>query len=297
METKELQALINLLNDPDKSVYSAVRTRLLHLGIDVLPQLKKAHNSSNNSIFIRQSSDVISQVEFNNTFDSFKQWLNNSENKLLEGAFLISKYVYPEIEYVQLMSEIELIIKNPWFDFTNNLTALERIKTINHVIYKQHNYKGHTGDLYDCDNSCLNKVIYDKEGGPVSLAILYIIIARKLGMSVYGVNLPRNFLVACVNKPQNSTDTISLSNHEVSFYVNPHQNGAVLTKREIETFLHQQKIQVVPQFFTPCEDTTAIQRLLLNLFMACRKNKDVKKVKEIKKFLRLFKKQLPDYNL
>ncbi len=297
METTELKALINLLNDPDKSVYKAVKTRLLDLGSNVLPQLRKAHNSSTDSVFIKQSSDVISQVEFDDTFNLFKQWLHNSESNLLEGSFLIAKYVYPEIEYVQLMSEIELITKNSWFNFNDNLTPLERIKTLNHVIYNLHNYRGHTGDLYDCDNSCLNKVIENKQGGPVSLAILYIIVARRLGMSVYGVNLPRNFLVAYVNKSGNYDKTGELNDYEVSFYINPHQNGAVLTKREIEAFLNQQRIQSIPAFFSPCDDNTAIQRLLLNLFLACRKKKDKKKIKEIKMFLKQFKNQLPDYNL
>ncbi len=120
MVTNELKALIHLLNDPDELVYNAVKTRLLDLGSVVLPPLRLAKSSSSDSVFLKQSADIISQVEFADTFHLFKQWLQNSDNRLLEGAFLIAKYMYPEIEYVQLMNEIDIITQNSWFKFNEN---------------------------------------------------------------------------------------------------------------------------------------------------------------------------------
>ncbi len=297
MSKNELEALISLLNDPDDVVYKAVKNKLLGLGGSVLPELKSANNSSTDSVFLRQSSDIISEVEFSHIFSLFKEWVHSPSPNLIEGAFLVAKYIYPNIEYSQIMSEIDSISNNTWLENQQNLTPLERIKALNHVIYKLHNYKQHTGNLYEYKNLCINKVIENKQGSPVALAILYITIARKLGMPVFGINMPRNFLVAYIENTDNQSNIIGKKSGHIMFYTNPHQYGAIVTKQDILTFLAQQKMQAIPHFFEPCNDKIAVQRLLLNLFVTCKNNKDFKRTKEIKLFLQEFKNKLPDYNL
>ncbi len=296
MKPNELQALISLLSDPNESVYTAVETKLLDLGADILPQLKQANKDSQNDVFKQQSAEIIEQIAFSHAFKNFKEWLHKDSHHIFDGAFWIAKYIYPEIEYRTIMLEINKIANDAWLQMNHNLTPLEQIKVLNHIIYHVHKFTRNHGNLYSQDNSCINKVMENKRGNPVLLAILYLIIARKVGLPVYGVNLPRNFIIAYV-KENISEDKIDVSKRKVLFYANPYQDGAVLTKHEIESFLKQQKIKAIPQFFQPCDDKIAIQRTLLSLFISFRNKKDFRKIKDIQKFINEFKNRLPDYNM
>jgi regulator of sirC expression with transglutaminase-like and TPR domain len=137
-------------------------------------------------------------------------------------------------------------------------------------------------------------VLETKKGNPISLAIIYLIITQKLGLPVYGVNLPKNFILAYIEDLFNTGLETDPESKIVSFYINPYNNGAVLTKREIDYFLEQQKIKPLDFFYTPCDNTTIIQRLLLNLIYAYERQKDQKKVNDLKKFLKVFDKPLPN---
>ena len=69
MKDSEIKALITLLEDPDWTVYEAVKNRLAALGIEILPQLKNAWEMSRNDLFLERSSLIITDVQFNQTFN------------------------------------------------------------------------------------------------------------------------------------------------------------------------------------------------------------------------------------
>lgn len=297
MKESEIKALITLLEDPDWTVYEAVKTRLVGLGNEILPQLKMAWENSKDDIFLERSLAIISDVQFNQTYNLFKNWVNSDEANLFEGAFLIAKYNFPDLDKDEILQKVEKIKRDAWLQMNDNLTPLEQVRVLNHIIFNIHKFIRNNIDFYSPKNSYLNLVLETKKGNPVSLAILYLLVAVKLGLPVYGVNLPKNFILAYVEEMSNSNLETDLEDKIVSFYINPYNNGAVLTKREIDYFLKQQKIKPLDYFYTPCDNLTTIQRLLLNLIFAYERQEDFTKAEELKKLLKLFKKQLPDYTV
>ncbi len=297
MKESEIKALITLLEDPDWTVYEAVKNRLVKLGEKVLPPLKSAWEKSTSDIFLERSLAIISDVQFNQTYNLFKGWVKSDEANLFDGAFLIAKYKFPDIDRDEIMQKVEKIKRDAWLQMNDNLTPLEQVRVLNHIIFNIHKFIRNNMDFYSPKNSYLNLVLETKKGNPVSLAILYLLVAVKLGLPVYGVNLPKNFILAYVEELSNSNLETVLEDKIVSFYINPYNNGAVLTKREIDYFLKQQKIKPLDYFYTPCDNHTTIQRLLLNLIFAYERQEDFAKAEELKKFLLLFKKQLPDYTV
>ena len=297
MKESEIKALITLLEDPDWTVYEAVKTRLIGLGEKILPQLRSAWENSKSDIFLERSSIIISDVQFKQTFGLFSNWVQSDEANLFEGAFLIAKYNFPDLDHDEIMQKVEKIKRDAWLQMNDNLTPLEQIRVLNHIIFNIHKFVRNNMDFYSPKNSYLNLVLETKKGNPVSLAILYLVVAVKLGLPVYGVNLPKNFILAYVEELSSSNLEAELEDKIVSFYINPYNNGAVLTKREIDYFLKQQKIKPLDYFYTPCDNHTIIQRLILNLVFAYERQEDFAKAEELKKFLKIFKNQLPDYSV
>lgn len=297
MNNSEINALIKLLEDPDNSVFIAVKSRLTEIGTDILAELKAAWERSKDDLFLERSSEIISDVQFNQTFKSFKDWVKSDDPNLLEGAFLIASYKFPELDKDIILQKVEKIKRDAWLQMNDNLTPLEQIRVLNHIIYNIHKFVRNNMDFYSPKNSYLNLVLETKKGNPVSLAILYLVVANKLGLPIYGVNLPKNFILAYVEEHSTSNLKTTLEDKIVSFYINPYNNGAILTKREIDYFLKQQKIKPLDYFYTPCDNHTIIQRLILNLIYAYERQEDFTKADDLKKFLSLFKKQLPNNNI
>jgi regulator of sirC expression with transglutaminase-like and TPR domain len=297
METHELKALISLLDDPDWTVYEAVKTRLTDLGPQILPELKNSWESNINELFLERSSLIISEIQFNDTFYQFKHWVDTGGINLLEGAFLIAKYNFPDLDFDLIQQKIEKIKRDAWLQMNDNLTPLEQIRVLNHIIYNIHKFTRNNTDFYSPKNSYINQVLETKKGNPVSLAILYLTVGTKLDLPIYGVNLSKNFILAYVEELYGASNETQPTDKIVSFYINPYNNGAVLTKREIDYFLKQQRIPPMDYYYVPCDNLTIIQRLLVYLQFSYEKQEDFPKMDELRKFLNCFENPLPDMSV
>ncbi|MFN7992520.1 MAG: transglutaminase-like domain-containing protein [Bryobacteraceae bacterium] len=69
------------------------------------------------------------------------------------------------------------------------------IKTANAYFFEELGFKGNSGNYYDPRNSCLNDVIVERTGIPITLAVVYLEVARRLSRPVFGIGLPGHFLV------------------------------------------------------------------------------------------------------
>jgi regulator of sirC expression with transglutaminase-like and TPR domain len=297
MEVPEKKALISLLEDPDWTVYEAVKNRLTALGPEILPELKSSWETNINELFLERSSLIISEIQFNETFQEFKNWVDGGGVNLLEGAFLISKYNFPELEFELIQQKIEKIKRDAWLQMNDNLTPLEQIRVLNHIIFNIHKFTRNNTDFYSPKNSYISQVLETKRGNPVSLAIVYLTVGTKLGLPIYGVNLSKNFILAYVEELNPSSIETQPEDKIVSFYINPYNNGAVLTKREIDYFLKQQRIPPMDYYYVPCNNSIIIQRLIVNLIFSYEKQEDFSKVEDLQKFLNCFENPLPDLSV
>jgi regulator of sirC expression with transglutaminase-like and TPR domain len=107
-----------------------------------------------------------------------------------------------------------------------------------------------------------------------------------LGLPVYGVNLPKNFILCYLD--ENSIKEEENVN-DVMFYINPVNKGAILGRREIEYFLKQQKLEYKSSYFNPCSNIDIIKRVLFNLSYAYENQGNELKKSEIDELMRLFK--------
>ena len=158
------------------------------------------------------------------------------------------------------------------------LTGLQQIRKINHVLYDIHRFTPDFSNIINPETSFLNKVLENKKSNDVLIAVVYIYISQKLGLPVYGVDFPRNFLL--MFKDERSGDAL--------FYINPFNKGAVVTKSDISRFLKNHKIKEKERFFKQCSNKLIIKRLLKFLMNSYIQKNDKVKTEEIKRILNLF---------
>jgi regulator of sirC expression with transglutaminase-like and TPR domain len=258
---KELNALINLLDEPDEIAYSHIRERIFSFGVEAIPCLDAARDNIFDGIVHERVEELIKYIRHESLRNEFVNWINFGSSDLLRGFLLVSRMEYPELDEEAIIQQVEQIRMDAWLELNDNLTALENIKVLNHILYEIHHFEPNRVNIHALDNSYINTFLKTKKGSPLSLGILYIVIAQKLNVPVYGVNLPQHFIMAYTTELKRPIP----EENDVLFYINPFNNGAIFTRKEIELFIHQLKVKPNESFFAPCTHVDIIKRLILNL--------------------------------
>ncbi len=282
MEIKRIRALIDLLDDPDSKIFETVKNQLLRQGTSVIPELEKSWESSLNDHLQNKIENIIQQIQFQDTAKELQKWSENAKDDIFPGAYLIAKYQYPDLEYNKILKQADLIKQDVWLELNENLTALEKIKILNHIFYDIYGFSGNTANFYAPQNSYINIVLETKKGNAISLAIIYMYIAQNLGLPIYGVNLPKNFIIAYIDKPFFNKALENDSEQNVLFYINPFNKGAVFGKKEIDFFIKQKKIEPLKQYYYPCTSKVIINRLITDLIVSYNKLGYPNKINDLK---------------
>ena len=278
MKQSELDAVIRLLDDPDKTVYKIVEEKILSQGSKMIPLLESAlYAPYANDLMQYRIQDIVPQLEFRELATDIEDWKKRADD-LLKMSWIVSRIKYFSLQELDFRKQFyKVYTEFPRYDL-DNYSALERVKIFNYIFYFKIKFKAALEDkFYNPDYCFISNVLDTKIGNPVSLALVYLLFARGHGLPIFGVNLPKNFILAYVD-----------SKNGVSFYINPFNSGTVLGKGEIDRFLKQQEIIPQPQFYQPCSNETFILRLLTHLETSYRENNCKNDADKVLKLINLF---------
>jgi regulator of sirC expression with transglutaminase-like and TPR domain len=278
----ELKSLIKLLDDPDQEIFSHVHNKLLSYGPVAVEYLESAFEQAFDSVQQERIADLVHEIQFGVVKNDLKLWHQSGSFDLLQGILIINRYQYPDLDEQKIINQIEAIKRDIWIQMMNEASPAEQIKLINHIFYHIHGFTGNTTNHQDPQNSYLNQVLETKKGNQISLAIIYSIIAQKLDIPVYGVNLPQHFILAYVDETQQSEFESG-----ILFYINAFNKGFIFGRRDVDMFLKQLNLKSDKQFYEPCSNTEIIKRVLRNLISSYEHLGSEEKVKELTSLLLL----------
>jgi len=282
-DSKELLALVRLLDDPNETVYSKVKEQIFLYGSEAIPALENAWENSFDDTIQQRSLNLIHEIQFENTYLDLNKWAHFQFDDLLLGYIIVTKYNYPDLDSTKIIAQTAKIIQDVWLELNNNLTGLEKIKVINHVFFDLFHFRNNKKNFYAAENFFLNNLLETKLGNPISLGLLYLIVCRSLKIPVYGVNLPNHFVLAYVDEISILHSVVEKD--DVLFYLNPFNKGKVFTKNEIDLFVRQLKLEPNDNYYLPCDNTTIIHRLLEDMILAYTKLGYNDKIAELKRLL------------
>lgn len=289
MDIKEIDALISLIDDPDESIYEHVRERIVSYGETIIPQLENIWELNSFGMeFQQRIEDIIHVIQFDSVYKSLESWSRDGGKDLFEGAILVAHYQYPDLDETQVKANLMKVRQDVWLELNDELTALEKVKVMNNVIFDMHGFRANKKNYHAAQNSYINTVLESKKGNPLSLSIIYLVIAEYLGVPIYGVNLPNHFLLAYVDANnivhfiENHLDP-ELEKTDVLFYINAFSKGTIVHKTEISAYIEQINLKPKPEYFQACSNRTIVLRLLNNLIFSYDRLGYPEKVFELKK--------------
>jgi hypothetical protein len=266
MNKNRLDSLIALIDDPDEAVFQMVLTEIQKEDISVIEHLEHIWETSLDEVVQSRIELAIQKIQFNDTKEKIQNWVSQENIDLFEGFFLISRYHYPELKLKPVISQLENIRKEIWVEYRSSMSLLEKITILNHIFFDHFKFQVDLLNPNSPQLNHINRVLETKKCNPVSIAIMYILVARSLNLPVGYVDLPRSPLVALFDRPISADDTSS--ENTLLFYINPTNKGAVIGPREIE-YIFQMSAESDREILARrCSDRMVIKRLIGQLIIS-----------------------------
>jgi len=275
MQESELKALVSLLDDEDAQIVSHIEEKILSLGTTIIPYLEQEWENNFNAQVQRRIEELIHALQYELLKERILKWYASDEQDLLEGMWLVATYQYPDLELLKLKQDLEQIYYETWLEFKPDLYPFDEIKVINSVLFNKLKFGANTKNFHSPGNSMINIVLESHKGNPLTLCVIYMLVAQKLKLPVYGVNLPNLFVLTYKHEKQ------------AQFYINAFNKGLIFSKQDIETYVNELHLAPQDSFFDPCPNLDIIRRVFRNLIMSFDKMGEHAKAEEVKELLLL----------
>ena len=190
-------------------------------------------------------------------YREFRQAVDRPEDKIDLGraALTIALSNYPGLDIAGYLARLDELAVEAVERGGAEADAYRAIAALNYVLFNQHGYRGNTEDYYDPKNSFLNEVIERKTGIPITISVLYLEVAQRIGLALEGVNFPGHFLVK----------------HEgegVEIVIDPFHSGEVKSRKDLRAMLDRLSGSTVPfraEFLAATGKKQILKRMLGNL--------------------------------
>jgi regulator of sirC expression with transglutaminase-like and TPR domain len=184
---------------------------------------------------------------------------------LAAPAFLIARLEYKHLDPGPYLDRLD-----QWGDAAFHRIAADpgheapiaaRVDTLNRYLFNELGFSGNRDQYEDPRNSCLNEVLDRRTGIPITLALVYIEVARRAGLRAEGINFPGHFLVRVLE------DLHTDDPHE-GLIVDPFHGGAILDEQECRRLLDRHmgsEAAWAPELLARATRRQILVRMLLNL--------------------------------
>jgi regulator of sirC expression with transglutaminase-like and TPR domain len=278
---KELSALVSLIDEPNEEIFHSIRTKIAGYGTEAIPLLEDAWLNVLNEEYSRRIEELIDEIRLDDLYFELVNWSNFYSNDLIKVFMILSKYRYPDLDEDKYREKFDKLRRDVWLEINDHLTALEKVKVLNHIFYDIHHFRGMRQQKENIQAFCINEVMDSHRGNAISLGILYIAIAQKLNIPVFGVDLLKHFILVYMDDSITIKVAEKYTEDDVLFYINALNKGAVFTKREIKQYINQMDIQSKEEYFLPGTNIVLVKRFIEEMSSAYAQDKQFKKAEEV----------------
>ena len=190
-------------------------------------------------------------------YQAFRRAVDRPEEKIDLGraALTIALTEYPDLDITAYLGRIDELAAAVADRRDRDGDVYHSIAALNHVLFNERGFRGNRDDYYDPKNSFLNDVIERKTGIPITLSVLYLEVARRLGVGLHGVGFPGHFLVKWAHDRE-------------QIFIDPFHRGEIKLTKDLSDMLEKlygSKIALKAQFIEPAGKRQILKRMLANL--------------------------------
>lgn len=191
------------------------------------------------------------------SFDPFvAEWVAYSSDpkyNLVEKCLKLAQILeYPDLDITQNIQKINDMAKSLKVLLSDVKNPTYLISMLNEHLFTTLEFQGDTDDYYDPKNNFLNEVLAKKSGIPITLSILYVEIAKRIGLDLKVCGFPSHVVVK----------------HGEDIILDPFGGGRLLSIEDLEEILYRnfgEEIEFSPEFLDELPEDKILVRIIRNL--------------------------------
>lgn len=247
---KEIEALFALLDDPDQEVYEQVSKKIISMGKDIIPNLENYWEHIHTEQIQNRIETIIHKVNYEQFFQSYKKWINTHNASLLSGAFMFSRYRFPNMDEDAGRKLIKSMYQSCWLELNNFLTPLEQINIVNSIVYSMYKFTGYELDANKENHYYFSEVLDSRQGNNYTLGILYQVLCDMLDIPVFAIHLPKQHILAYFDTQYDFYSDTNQVSQKILFYIDAN-NGTIYTQNDVDVYLKKYQFENKPHVYTP----------------------------------------------
>lgn len=224
----EREAFLSLLDDPSPAVRRALLARFSTLGAAAVPFLQSVAGGPNR-VLGRHAARFLQELNLADPVAEFSGFIRSLNYELESGALLLARTVTPRLDPGACCAQLDAIAARCRELIVEPSSPREKCRVLNRVLFHEWGFHGNVEHYTDPRNSFLDQVLERRTGIPLSLSIVYLLVAGRLGLELEPVGLPGHFLVGCF------TD-------DLPFFVDPFDRGVFRDAEEIFDLLRANNV-------------------------------------------------------
>jgi len=220
-------------------------------------------------------------MNFSSARQYFYQEIQQSDDRidLAKAALYIAQEEYPNLDPEEYLNALDTMAWELQERLPSSRYPLRMVQTINQYLYDDLRFSGNQLDYYDPRNSLLNNVIDRRLGIPITLALVYLEVARRIDFPMVGVGMPGHFLI----RPDVP---------DIEIFVDAFSGGEIIFAQDCQerlSQLYQQPVTLQPEFLAVVSHRQFLARMLTNLKFIYIKQQELEKtLAAIERILLLF---------
>lgn len=194
--------------------------------------------------------------------DTFRELATSPDPDLAAGALLVARLEYPRLDASRYLDQLDRLgeTARARLEAAAGGDRLAAVRTLNAFLFKETGFTGNARHYDDPRNSCLNQVLERRTGIPITLAVVYIEVARRANIVMEGVNFPGHFLLRLRRSPT--------APDEPDVILDPFREGAMLSEEDCRSLLRKHAgddIAFEPRLLARASKQQILARMLANL--------------------------------
>ena len=256
----EKEAFSGLIDDSSPTVRKALLAYFSEHSAFAMPFLKELAAGKNRSQ-AWHARWFLEELKFSDPIAEFKGFIRSLNYELETGALLMSRTVFPSVDITACCLELDQIATRCRELMAEPMTAREKCRIINRVLFHEYGFRGNYEHFTDPLNTFLDQTLTRRKGSPISLCIVYLLIAQRLGMTLEPVGLPGHFVIGCYAD-------------DAPFFIDAFEQGVFRTPEELFMLLRLQQIEPKETDLAPTPIREVLCRCCRDLTNHFRKNGD-----------------------
>ena len=259
---KEMETIISLLDDTSPTVTNLAREKLLDMGDFIYPALVEAYIQNENLEIKKALHSILKEINYEKVESEILFFDFENEYIALENlSFKIARLEYPTLQIENYKNLLSHYSDNIRYSVTANSSKLELLQGINWYLFTVLGLNGDTAKYYDPQNSYLNRVLDRKKGIPVTLSVIYMLVAHRLGLDLSGIALPGHFVLTVSNTPG-------------KYYIDVFNKGKIISSNDCKEIIKRAGVGFEEKYLQPVNSREIISRILRNLIYVYKREQD-----------------------